>query len=447
MPSTPSQSQARRPVTWAKNATQHPRQKRRSSEVMAKVREQACLERRVAEQEIRAALKNVARIQDQQELEDIQVDRPSMAPSLRRHETLLFSDFVPCYKPIPEKDTTEANKESDKDLSEDEAAPVNRDSEREEMGPGEEDNGDIEDIEGEGGQHKTKKKGNSDGNPMRALINSLWKKPHLVAGKSVANISLVTKEPPIPAVKGKKPHARLIQSVAHPIDKSKSGICVDWATKKGLDDEVEVLHYQASLPGPGSVTLKQQPAAKKPCTGRRSLPPGAEENNRFRTVFIPTYECWVRTQANPWVILDDIAIPVLQSIWDIVYDDVPWVISVNDCVFECVMQHLCKWCSSFRSVADVMFEQFFDCKDYHVHLSKDGCLMGVVPPGAWWCHLVQPIKFSKLAVAQAMSNPSKSFLHSDDQQAGQVQKVKKVRQVQSYNSQVTPGHSHTKSAT
>ncbi|KAH9071014.1 hypothetical protein EDB83DRAFT_2313746 [Lactarius deliciosus] len=31
-----------------------------------------------------------------------------------------------------------------------------------------------------------------------------------------------------------------------------------------------------------------------------------------------------------------------------------------------------------------------------------------------------------------MSNPSKSFLHSDDQQAGQVQKVKKVRQVQYY---------------
>ncbi|KAH9171628.1 hypothetical protein EDB89DRAFT_1906765 [Lactarius sanguifluus] len=31
-----------------------------------------------------------------------------------------------------------------------------------------------------------------------------------------------------------------------------------------------------------------------------------------------------------------------------------------------------------------------------------------------------------------MSNPSKSFLHSDDQQAGQVQKVKKVIQVQSY---------------
>ncbi|KAH9050404.1 hypothetical protein EDB83DRAFT_2317170 [Lactarius deliciosus] len=34
-----------------------------------------------------------------------------------------------------------------------------------------------------------------------------------------------------------------------------------------------------------------------------------------------------------------------------------------------------------------------------------------------------------------MSNPSKSFLHSDDQQAGQVQKVKKVIQVQYYSSE------------
>ncbi|KAH8977269.1 hypothetical protein EDB86DRAFT_2772348, partial [Lactarius hatsudake] len=77
-----------RPVTRAKNTTQHPgqvvldaQQKCRSSEMMAKVREQACLKRRVAEQEIRAALKNVTKIQDQQELEDIQADRPTVAPS------------------------------------------------------------------------------------------------------------------------------------------------------------------------------------------------------------------------------------------------------------------------------------------------------------------------------------------------------------------------------
>ncbi|KAH8987223.1 hypothetical protein EDB86DRAFT_2809056 [Lactarius hatsudake] len=68
----------------------------------------------------------------------------------------------------------------------------------------------------------------------------------------------------------------------------------------------------------------EQPAAKKPRTGRRSLPFGAKENNRFCAVFIPTYERWVRTQANPWVIC------------------------ANNCV----------------SIANIMFEQFFECKDY-----------------------------------------------------------------------------------
>ncbi|KAH8982929.1 hypothetical protein EDB86DRAFT_2811923 [Lactarius hatsudake] len=115
----------------------------------------------------------------------------------------------------------------------------------------------------------------------------------------------------------------------------------------------------------------EQPATKKPHTSRRSLPFGAEENNRFHAVFIPTYEWWVGTQANPWVIPDDIAILVLQSIWDVVYDNVPWVICVNNCVFEHVSSFLpvggtclCEWRSSFRSVADVMFKQFFECKDY-----------------------------------------------------------------------------------
>ena len=77
-----------------------------------------------------------------------------------------------------------------------------------------------------------------------------------------------------------------------------------------------------------------QPAAKKARKKCTALPPGAEENNRFRGVFIPTYERWVGTQANPWVIPDDVAIPVLQAIWDTVYKDVPWTVNANDCVFE-----------------------------------------------------------------------------------------------------------------
>ncbi|KAH9176826.1 hypothetical protein EDB89DRAFT_1902626 [Lactarius sanguifluus] len=69
------------------------------------------------------------------------------------------------------------------------------------------------------------------------------------------------------------------------------------------------------------------------------------------------------------------------------------------------------------------------------HKSMTVYLYGLLDGGCTTWHLVVPPgtthKVSKLAVAQAMSNPSKSFLHSDDQQAGQVQKVKKVIQVQS----------------
>jgi hypothetical protein len=54
----------------------------------------------------------------------------------------------------------------------------------------------------------------------------------------------------------------------------------------------------------------------------------------FRGVFIPTYKQWVRTQANPWVIPDDVVIKTLQVIWDSIYLAVPWTVKANDCVFE-----------------------------------------------------------------------------------------------------------------
>lgn len=59
-------------------------------------------------------------------------------------------------------------------------------------------------------------------------------------------------------------------------------------------------------------------------------------NNRFRLVFIPTYERWVGTQANPWVIPDDTAIQVLQTIWDTIYVDVPYTVTAGDTVLDCV---------------------------------------------------------------------------------------------------------------
>jgi hypothetical protein len=76
-------------------------------------------------------------------------------------------------------------------------------------------------------------------------------------------------------------------------------------------------------------TLEVKKARKK-----MWLPPGAETDNRFRAIFIPTYERWVGTQANPWVIPDTVAITILQAIWDAIYPDVPWTVKPNDCVFE-----------------------------------------------------------------------------------------------------------------
>ena len=67
------------------------------------------------------------------------------------------------------------------------------------------------------------------------------------------------------------------------------------------------------------------------------LPAQAFAGNRFRRVFIPTYERWVGTQANPWVIPDHDTIEVLQAIWNSVYLDVPLTVTMNDGVFD----HVC----------------------------------------------------------------------------------------------------------
>ena len=77
--------------------TQHPGQvvldaqpKRRSAVEMQKVRTEERLNRKLTEKGIRAALKYVASIQDQQHEEDIEAQRVVIAPSLRRHKTKLL---------------------------------------------------------------------------------------------------------------------------------------------------------------------------------------------------------------------------------------------------------------------------------------------------------------------------------------------------------------------
>ena len=57
-------------------------------------------------------------------------------------------------------------------------------------------------------------------------------------------------------------------------------------------------------------------------------------------MFIPTYEHWVGMQSNPWMITDDVAVPVLQVIWNTIYTDVPLTVTPGDCVFQRVRDFL-----------------------------------------------------------------------------------------------------------
>ena len=83
------------------------------------------------------------------------------------------------------------------------------------------------------------------------------------------------------------------------------------------------------------------PTSKKACKKMAPLPDGAELYNRFRRIFIPTYEHWVGMQSNPWLITDDVAVLVLQAIWDTIYENnVPWMVTAGDCVFERVRDFL-----------------------------------------------------------------------------------------------------------
>ena len=57
-------------------------------------------------------------------------------------------------------------------------------------------------------------------------------------------------------------------------------------------------------------------------------------------MFIPMYERWVGMQSNPWMITDDVAVPVLQVIWDTIYTDVPLTVTPGNCVFQCTRDFL-----------------------------------------------------------------------------------------------------------
>ncbi|KAF8256394.1 hypothetical protein EI94DRAFT_1711617 [Lactarius quietus] len=274
----------------------------------------------------------------------------------------------------------------------------------------------LKQVAGQQGKPDKGSKGKKKkGNEICSLINTLRKNPRPVGEIPMKlDLMLVTKVLPIPAPKGKKARAIAAHTVAHPSNKFRSGIIPNWANgvrvaasntpplttttssslvtgfpvksnssatgtsnsnptyypiqpdSIELDDESDILatlvpNYMAQASGLKNVLSKRKiehnstkPGA--PPTFKKAhkkipapLPVGAELHNQFRGIFIPTYKRWVGMQPNPWLIPDDVTVPVLQVIWDTIY--------TNE-----VTQRLYEWRSSFKSAADIMLEQFFDCE-------------------------------------------------------------------------------------
>ena len=211
-------SQPSRPTTRAKNATQHPglvvlkaKQKRRCAAEMTKVRLQERLNRRLTERRLHAALKNVARVQDQQRDKDIEADIPKVAPSLRRHNTQVYHQDVPSMviddDEEEEEDAfvlVETEKTSLRDESIDEVDPMSGNGATKINDwfddKSEENNLEImEEEEGEVKRPKKKKKGKG----VRVLVE-LLRKNLPTAENPKLTLNLVMAPPPIPVPKGKK---------------------------------------------------------------------------------------------------------------------------------------------------------------------------------------------------------------------------------------------------
>jgi hypothetical protein len=220
-------SKGHRPVTRAKNASQHPgqvvldsQQKRRGHEEMSKVRAQERLDLRIAKQRLQTALKRVAKVQDRQQTEDVEDEQLVVAPSLRRHETMLRMSASAAEENTDsdsEKEKTDTNddKSDPGPLDEDQSSADEWVEEKSPIPSPEPEGSDAEmaDIEDERrivGQRRKGGKGKKEtGSELRTLIDTLRKNPRPASENPKVDLALVTKAPPIPA-KGKRARAMYV---------------------------------------------------------------------------------------------------------------------------------------------------------------------------------------------------------------------------------------------
>jgi hypothetical protein len=72
------------------------------------------------------------------------------------------------------------------------------------------------------------------------------------------------------------------------------------------------------------------------------LPPGCQDANRWRCVYVPTYITFVAAYQNPWTVADHDAIRAMQTIWDHLYKNpkIAHKIQAQQAVFCVVSVHM-----------------------------------------------------------------------------------------------------------
>ena len=84
-------------------------------------------------------------------------------------------------------------------------------------------------------------------------------------------------------------------------------------------------------------TSKHSSSVTKKKFSKDDLPPGCTDDNMWRRVFLSAVAHFASTYNNPWAILTEKLLSVLQEMWDTVYGDrIEHTVTVNGPVYRLV---------------------------------------------------------------------------------------------------------------
>ncbi|TFK79729.1 hypothetical protein K466DRAFT_570065 [Polyporus arcularius HHB13444] len=121
------------------------------------------------------------------------------------------------------------------------------------------------------------------------------------------------------------------------------------------------------------------------------LPPGAEDNNRWLGVFVPTLLKFLGSRQDPYYWKDDYSVLTVQAIWDVVYAGrIEWTVCCSDLVHTKATKAVLEWRDRIRKAGVIAFDAYFKSarldfptngrrEDYCSAIMHEGRLFYAVP--------------------------------------------------------------------